>query len=255
MGDHLGSADLRRALDVVHRLNADNQQSVAGLAELGRLVGADMTAYTIAGKPARRMLAVITDQPDQNPLTSNPDFSALVAAHPAFAAYHSGRLPLSSSIALTDLAERRALLRIPLYTDLYRPRGTRDQLLCIVRAGHQRCEILTFNRARAGFTERDRQLVDLLAPHVAQAMARHQLSNAEGTPFTQLTPREQQVAAHVCRGATDREIGRALDISTRTVHKHLERIFRKCGVTNRTSLIALIANGGNTATQWLRDVV
>ena len=31
-----------------------------------------------------------------------------------------------------------------------------------------------------------------------------------------------------------------MGISQRTVHKHLERIYRKLGLSNRTSLIALI---------------
>ncbi|HEU5469191.1 MAG TPA: helix-turn-helix transcriptional regulator [Actinophytocola sp.] len=56
-----------------------------------------------------------------------------------------------------------------------------------------------------------------------------------------LTAREQQVSTHVLRGATDREIAKALVVSTRTVHKHLERIYRKLDLTNRTSRMALLA--------------
>ncbi len=55
-----------------------------------------------------------------------------------------------------------------------------------------------------------------------------------------LTPRERQVAAHVTAGATDREIARSLSISPRTVHKHLQQIYRKLDLTNRTGLIVLL---------------
>jgi DNA-binding CsgD family transcriptional regulator len=55
-----------------------------------------------------------------------------------------------------------------------------------------------------------------------------------------LTPRERQVAVRVADGATDREIARDFGISARTVHKHLEQIYRKLDLTNRASLGAVI---------------
>ncbi|MDQ1294869.1 MAG: hypothetical protein QG608_2754 [Actinomycetota bacterium] len=55
-----------------------------------------------------------------------------------------------------------------------------------------------------------------------------------------LTPRERQVAVQVESGSTDREIARSLQISPRTVHKHLEQIYRKLGLRSRVSLIVLM---------------
>jgi DNA-binding CsgD family transcriptional regulator len=55
-----------------------------------------------------------------------------------------------------------------------------------------------------------------------------------------LTPRERQVVAQVESGSTDREIARSLQISPRTVHKHLEQIYRKLGLRSRVSLIVLM---------------
>ncbi|HEX2300800.1 MAG TPA: helix-turn-helix transcriptional regulator, partial [Pseudonocardiaceae bacterium] len=55
-----------------------------------------------------------------------------------------------------------------------------------------------------------------------------------------LTPREREIAELVVGAATDREIARCLGISQRTVHKHLERIYRKLSLTSRTSLITLV---------------
>jgi DNA-binding CsgD family transcriptional regulator len=45
---------------------------------------------------------------------------------------------------------------------------------------------------------------------------------------------------HLVRGVTDQEIARSLAISPRTVHKHLESIYRKLGIGNRASLISLL---------------
>ncbi|GAB4260477.1 MAG: response regulator transcription factor [Methylomicrobium sp.] len=50
-----------------------------------------------------------------------------------------------------------------------------------------------------------------------------------------LTEREAQVLLWVAKGKTNREIGSILDMSPRTVNKHLEQVFKKIGVENRTS--------------------
>jgi DNA-binding response OmpR family regulator/DNA-binding CsgD family transcriptional regulator len=53
-----------------------------------------------------------------------------------------------------------------------------------------------------------------------------------------LTSREAQVLLWISRGKSNREIGEILDISPRTVNKHLEQIFVKLGVENRASAAA-----------------
>lgn len=52
-----------------------------------------------------------------------------------------------------------------------------------------------------------------------------------------LTPREAEVLAWVAQGKTNRETGAILEMSPRTVQKHLERIFGKLGVESRTGAI------------------
>jgi DNA-binding NarL/FixJ family response regulator len=53
-----------------------------------------------------------------------------------------------------------------------------------------------------------------------------------------LTGREAEVLLWLSRGKANREIGQILDISPRTVNKHLEQIFVKLGVENRASAAA-----------------
>ena len=50
-----------------------------------------------------------------------------------------------------------------------------------------------------------------------------------------LTAREAEILIWLSRGKTNRDIGDILSISARTVNKHLEQIFQKLGVDNRTS--------------------
>jgi DNA-binding CsgD family transcriptional regulator len=53
-----------------------------------------------------------------------------------------------------------------------------------------------------------------------------------------LTLRESDVLLWIANGKTNREIGQILEMSPRTVNKHLEQVFRKMNVENRTAAAA-----------------
>ena len=55
----------------------------------------------------------------------------------------------------------------------------------------------------------------------------------------QLTDREAEVLFWIAKGKTNREIAQILAMSPRTVNKHLEQIYRKLEVDNRTSAAAV----------------
>ena len=50
-----------------------------------------------------------------------------------------------------------------------------------------------------------------------------------------ITDRESEVLHWIANGKTNREIAEILEMSPRTVNKHLEQIFPKLGVENRTA--------------------
>ncbi|HWE79686.1 MAG TPA: DNA-binding response regulator [Pseudolabrys sp.] len=54
-----------------------------------------------------------------------------------------------------------------------------------------------------------------------------------------LTQRETEVLLWVARGKSNRDVAEILDLSPRTVNKHLEQIFAKLGVENRASAATL----------------
>jgi DNA-binding NarL/FixJ family response regulator len=62
-----------------------------------------------------------------------------------------------------------------------------------------------------------------------------------------LTARERQILEHVALGQENDAIGFELGIAPATVAKHLERVFRKLGVPNRTAAAALINAAGSPA--------
>ncbi len=61
-------------------------------------------------------------------------------------------------------------------------------------------------------------------------------------PGDGLSTREREVLEHVAEGLANKQIGRKLGISERTVKAHLGRVFREIGVADRTS-----------AALWARD--
>lgn len=60
-------------------------------------------------------------------------------------------------------------------------------------------------------------------------------------PFDQLTPREKQILRLVAEGMSNRETARRLGLAEATVKVYMQRIFKKTGVKNRTSLAILVA--------------
>jgi DNA-binding NarL/FixJ family response regulator len=67
-----------------------------------------------------------------------------------------------------------------------------------------------------------------LDPRIAGALLR-------GSGGPQLSERERQVLRLVTRGLANKQIGRALGITERTVKVHLGNVFRQLGVSDRTS--------------------
>ena len=57
----------------------------------------------------------------------------------------------------------------------------------------------------------------------------------------ELSAREIEVVEAMCRGRTNLEIAATLSISPFTVKNHVQRIFRKIGVNNRTQAAARYA--------------
>ena len=80
------------------------------------------------------------------------------------------------------------------------------------------------------------------APHEAGIWSFEDLSASR--PVTaELTAREREVAAHLMRGLTSKEIGRALIISHRTVEIYRARLMRKFKASTTTDLVQKLMAG------------
>jgi len=59
--------------------------------------------------------------------------------------------------------------------------------------------------------------------------------------WDQLSPRQKQITAYICRGDSTRQIATQLNISQTTVKSHVELVLRKFDVPNRVVLRQLLA--------------
>ena len=58
-----------------------------------------------------------------------------------------------------------------------------------------------------------------------------------------LTPREREVLAQIAAGASNKEAGRQLGISPRTIEVHRARIMEKLGARNAADLVRIVLSG------------
>ncbi|QFZ21138.1 LuxR family transcriptional regulator [Saccharothrix syringae] len=79
--------------------------------------------------------------------------------------------------------------------------------------------------------ERSRALLDRCEPGLADRLG------VSGPADHGLTDREQTVLAVLAEGLTAEAIARRMDISPRTVHRHLQHVYRKLGTTDRLSTV------------------
>src|SRR5262249_55582770 len=103
------------------------------------------------------------------------------------------------------------------------------------------------------FDDRDAARLEALRPHI-QAAYRNSVSAEQAmsstlpsagpmfAPAQGLTPRESEVLYWVSMGKTNEEVGEIVGARPMTVKKHLEHIYDKLGVPNRTAAARLAAS-------------
>ena len=115
----------------------------------------------------------------------------------------------------------------------------------IMLTGHGTVEMCrrAFKSGAAEFLEKpvnDEQLLEALQNAVRQhvkSRARNQTDQQTKVRFTQLSAREREVLGFIVSGLTNKEIGRALDVSPRTVETHRANLFAKLQAESLAQLI------------------
>jgi DNA-binding CsgD family transcriptional regulator len=170
----------------------------------------------------------------------------LLPHHPfnGYFAKHGGR----TALKISDFATLRQFRDTIVYQDGHRILGTNRELATpVLPTGGLGWAAVGLGRQGMDFTERDRLVLNLLRPHFEQADRNADLCTARraarAKPLASynLTPRESEVALWLAQGKTNPEIAIILQLSARTVEKHVERILEKIGVENRAAAAVMVA--------------
>jgi two-component system, LuxR family, response regulator FixJ len=100
-----------------------------------------------------------------------------------------------------------------------------------------------FKAGAAEFLEKpvnDELLIETLQNAVRQhvkSRQRHQIDRAARQHYAKLSDREREVLGLIVEGLTNKEIGRALDVSPRTVESHRANLFAKLEAESLAQLI------------------
>jgi DNA-binding CsgD family transcriptional regulator len=151
-----------------------------------------------------------------------------------------------SVIRVSDFYSVRQWHSTAMYAEMFRPCSLEHELLLCLPAGPLRTVRPLLGRGPGpDFSERDRALLTLLRPHLHQAYLD---AERRRRPAPQLTPRQWELLRLVAAGHTNAQIARRLDVTEKTVGKHLENIYTRLQVSSRTAAVTRAFPDGTTQT-------
>ena len=117
--------------------------------------------------------------------------------------------------------------------------GVKDEILVPMTplGGTDRRLLLWRDEGAPDFSEREKAMLALARPHIAELHTRRD-RELRGEPH--LTPRQWEVLRQVATGASNTQIARTLGLSDATVRKHLENVFLRLDVQSRTEALARV---------------
>lgn len=242
-------SDLRAVLEFVDLAwtNAGRHAfPLATIEQLGRLIPCDAIGYCELDRVNGRTLAYVgTDDDDSG---DDALFWDIVGEHPL--CRHQQAYGDFSPKRLSDVVAKRDLVRTRVYADWFRPARIVAELEVGISHSRALTRNFVFERSEGDFSERDVAVLELVAPHLARIHEMTQLRTARESAaperLKRLTVREGEILDLVSSGLTNGEIAERLWVSPGTVKKHLDNIYGKLGVGNRTAAVAL-ADGRPTA--------
>ena len=241
MAVYVPLAGLRHAVRLVESLtDLDNPEAFAGLAlpGLARLIGCDSLSFTVVGAEPGQVS--VTRYPDgTSPLASTAAFAAFVHEHPSVN-YHR-ETGDARPVMISDFLSRQEFHGLNLYSEYFRGIPVEYQIAFGLPSTSPEIIGIALNRAESDFTEYERDLLSVihfpLATALRRARQRQCAREATSGALADLTDREVRVLRLAALGRTNIAIAHTLDISPRTVAKHLEHIYRKLDVNSRTSAV------------------
>lgn len=167
----LSRCDLEAVSEPVRELYAITELSRvphAIITLLARFIPSESISYNEFGPAAGRVISIV------EPYLTNfreaiPVFSAHLGEHPVINHFLETRSLLPFRIS--DFLSKKQFQRTGLYNEFYRVFGVEHQLGIFLAGTRQHQVCMAINRNGRDFSERDRQILTLLRPHLTQALS------------------------------------------------------------------------------------
>ncbi len=215
------------------------------LEQLGRIVACDSVSFLELEPSHHAVLAEQEYRPDDVAPDAGADGPADDPPDDPFWRHYDACLgcsyptisgDLRSVTTMSDFYSQREYHSTGMYAEYLGPLGVEyEAMLCLPAPLARSRRVVFFRSGRTDFDGRDRLLLALLRPHLAEV--ERELSHRRRTSAA-LTSRQYELLSLVARGDSNVEIARTLAISPATVRKHLENIFDRLGVLSRTAAVA-----------------
>ncbi len=196
--------------------------------------------------------------PDQNwsiveppmPIESHELFYRLAHQHP-LAEMHL-RTRDGRPYRLSDVVTSAQFRQTDLYREFYAPIGVEYQISFMLPSAREEILAIALSRRETDFTNEERELLAVARPHLIQVY-RNALHHADvmsrqvlrADPFADqtilqdlgLTPAQAKVLSLIASGQSTADIASQLQISERTIQKHLQGVYQRLGVSDRSAAI------------------
>jgi len=178
--DRLTSKQLRKLLDFLRNSYAchDQEAFVTHLiCEISKLIPSEVTSYSeidLRTGPVENRTKVMPA--DVRFPGDRQIFEEHLSEHPILTYYQ--QTGNGEARTLSDFLTRSQFHRLELYQKFYRQEGVEDQMAIMLPVQPTRLIGIGLHRGQRNFSERDRLLLNLLRPHLAQAYANAQAISA-----------------------------------------------------------------------------
>ena len=209
-----------------------------GVKIITELLGGDFTAYNLISADRKIIgFATYPFMEEKEVLAALVKINKHLHEHPLIRHFNDRNVSMRS-MTISDFLSDEEYRKTELYTEVYQSLGFNYQI-GIQFVDDSGCQYtLGCSRIEGDFDEADRELLNLLYPHFLKAIKCNQLIGQRLNQLrtaAKLTPRESDALFWLSEGKTNPEMAQILGISSRTVDKTLQYLYRKLGFANRAA--------------------
>lgn len=241
----LTADDLLLALDVVREVQAapDLDAYRQAVLRVRELVPCQEIGYNEVDAETGEIFMIL-DPPESVLPGLHEAFARHVEDHPVIR--HHRESGDGSARAISDFLSEEEFHQTGIYREVYAPMGAEDQLSFILPSPAGVIVGIALNRSDRSFGERDKEIIELVRPHLSQSFRDAQMRERVDPLSTTrlrglgLTEREADVMRLVVDGRSAGEIAADLVISVHTARNHIAHAYEKLGVRNRAAAVAAV---------------